>query len=281
MMLANGRIRLWQLVLRTAAGWNPGGIGVAVLLGLVAATPRALTAAKYSISGTVSGSAATVTLSGTSSGEKSVAAGGTYTFSGLADGSYTVKATRAGDTFSPVSRAVKIDGANVTGVNFAGKAVKYSISGTVSGSAATVTLSGASSGEKSVAAGGTYTFSGLADGSYVESASEKGFTFSPSTAAVTIKGANVTGINFTATPVPPSVLLSWNASASPDISGYDVYRSATSGGPYKRINSSLVAETSYVDTSVVADGTYYYVVTAVNGSGTQSGDSNQVTASVP
>jgi hypothetical protein len=79
-----------------------------------------------------------------------------------------------------------------------------------------------------------------------------------------------------------AVDLSWVASSSPDITGYNVYRGTVSGGPYAKINSGgLVASTTYSDTTVATNTTYYYVTTAVNSSNEQSGYSNQVTAPVP
>lgn len=77
------------------------------------------------------------------------------------------------------------------------------------------------------------------------------------------------------------VSLSWTASTSADVTGYNIYRSTTSGGTYSKINSSLVATTSYTDSTVSAGQTYYYVATAVNSSNQESGYSNQASATVP
>jgi hypothetical protein len=77
-----------------------------------------------------------------------------------------------------------------------------------------------------------------------------------------------------------SVTLTWDASSSSDITGYNVYRGTVSGGPYTEI-ASRVTGTSYTDTTVVEDKTYYYVTTAVNNENEQSGYSNQVTVDVP
>jgi hypothetical protein len=77
-----------------------------------------------------------------------------------------------------------------------------------------------------------------------------------------------------------SVTLSWVASTS-TVSGYNIYRSTTNGSGYAKVNSSLVSGVSYTDTGVQSGTTYYYVVTAVNSSGEESSDSNQVTAAVP
>jgi hypothetical protein len=78
-----------------------------------------------------------------------------------------------------------------------------------------------------------------------------------------------------------SVSLTWTASASANISGYNVYRSTTNGGPYTMLNSSLVTTTSYIDSNVIAGQIYYYVTTAVDTSNDQSAYSNQAQATVP
>ena len=79
------------------------------------------------------------------------------------------------------------------------------------------------------------------------------------------------------------VILSWTASTTPGIVGYDVYRGTTSGGPYPtQLNSTPVNGTTYCDATVQAGQTYYYVVTAVASNDvTQSADSVQASATVP
>jgi len=84
--------------------------------------------------------------------------------------------------------------------------------------------------------------------------------------------------------IPPpqhSVALSWTASNSQGVTGYNIYRGGTSGGPYSKINSVLDASTLYTDTTVVDGQTYYYVTTAVNSSNEESGYSNQTQAVIP
>jgi hypothetical protein len=78
-----------------------------------------------------------------------------------------------------------------------------------------------------------------------------------------------------------AVTLTWTASVSSNIAGYNVFRSTTSGGSYTQLNSSLVTTTSYSDSTVAAGQTYYYVTTAVDTSNNQSGYSNQAQATVP
>jgi hypothetical protein len=79
----------------------------------------------------------------------------------------------------------------------------------------------------------------------------------------------------------PMVNLTWNASASSNVVGYNVYRGTASGGPYTQINSSLNTTTSNTDTTVQSGQAYYYVVTAVDSTGAESSYSNQTTAVVP
>lgn len=160
----------------------------------------------YSISGTITptagGNGATVTLSGASSGTTAASSSGAYSFTGLANGTYTVTPSHSGYTFSPASQNATVNGADVTGISFtATQANTHSISGTISPTAggATVTLSGAASATTTANSSGAYTFSGLANGSYAVTPSKSGYTFSPTSQNATVNGANVTGVNFTAT----------------------------------------------------------------------------------
>jgi HYDIN/CFA65/VesB-like, Ig-like domain/Abnormal spindle-like microcephaly-assoc'd, ASPM-SPD-2-Hydin len=83
------------------------------------------------------------------------------------------------------------------------------------------------------------------------------------------------------TPTQHSVDLSWTASTSQNVIGYNIYRGVTSGGPYTKINSVLNASTLYSDTTVADGQTYYYVTTAANSSNEESSYSNQTTAVIP
>lgn len=78
-----------------------------------------------------------------------------------------------------------------------------------------------------------------------------------------------------------SVTLAWTASTSSGITGYNMYSASVSGGPYAKINSSLITSTTYTDNTVQAGDTYYYVTTAVDSSGVESSYSNQATAAIP
>jgi fibronectin type 3 domain-containing protein len=65
-----------------------------------------------------------------------------------------------------------------------------------------------------------------------------------------------------------SVSLMWDS--TPDVVGYNVYRSTSSNGSYSKINPILDASTAYTDSSVVAGNTYYYAATSVNAAGQES-----------
>ena len=76
---------------------------------------------KYAISGTVSGDdkeGATMTLSGDASSIIIISGDGTYTFTGLAKGNYTVTPTLTDSTFSPSRTSVTIADVNVAKVDF-------------------------------------------------------------------------------------------------------------------------------------------------------------------
>ena len=76
------------------------------------------------------------------------------------------------------------------------------------------------------------------------------------------------------------MVVSWQASNSPGVGSYNVYRSTASGGPYKRIGSG-VSGSSYMDTAVQAGVTYFYVVTAVTNANVESRISQEIKATVP
>jgi len=255
-------------------------------------TATGLPGTTYSISGTISpnagGSGATVTLSGAASATTTTNTSGSYTFTGLVNGTYAVTPSNTGYTFSPGSQSVTISGSNVIGVNFTATGLPgttYSISGTISpnagGSGATVTLSGAASATTTTNTSGSYTFTGLVNGTYAVTPSNTGYTFSPGSQSVTISGSNVIGLNFTATaPVAHSVTLNWSGSSS-SVVGYNIYRSPVSGGPYTKMNSSVITLLTYTDTTVQAGQVYYYVVTSMNSNNVESSYSNELSATIP
>ncbi len=97
-----------------------------------------------------------------------------------------------------------------------------------------------------------------------------------------------TGGGDTTPPSPPTGLsgsggsslvdLTWTANTETDLAGYNVYRSETSGSGYVKINGSLLSSNSFMDNSVTQAITYYYVVTAVDASSNESGNSGEASA---
>ncbi len=78
-----------------------------------------------------------------------------------------------------------------------------------------------------------------------------------------------------------SVSLSWVASTSTNVAGYNIYRGTAATGPYTKVNSKPVAQTAYTDSSVQSGQTYFYVATAVDSAGNESAYSNQAPAVIP
>jgi hypothetical protein len=92
-----------------------------------------------------------------------------------------------------------------TGGNYQAVYRSSSISGTITGSGAngaSVRLSGAATLTTTADPSGNFSFSGLDNGSYTITPSNPGYSFTPTSRAVTVNGANVTGVNFTGTAIP-------------------------------------------------------------------------------
>jgi len=83
-------------------------------------------------------------------------------------------------------------------------------------------------------------------------------------------------------PLAHSVDVAWDASTSPTLQGYNVYRSGVSGGPYTRLSATLSPTTLlFTDTTPLSGQKYFYVVTAVDTSGAESTASVEVAATIP
>ncbi len=249
----------------------------------------------------------TVTLTGGVAGATPKAvttdADGIYIFTGLTNGSYSVVPSLSGYTFTPVSTAVTINGANVLAINFvvmANPAQTYSISGKVtynsSGLAGVTMFLGAGLGSTTTTTDGSYSFSGLTNGTFTITPSLSGYTFSPSNSQQTLNNTAITGVDFTATltvvkPDPPAglvqatinkipqVSLTWSASTGAD--SYAIYYTtttgtcATAGYTYAGPATGL----AYTDTNLISGTTYCFAVTAKNSAG-ESGYSNITTTTI-
>jgi len=245
----------------TGAGFSTNGLGVPTTLNAgqsltfnVTFTPSAGGAANGSLTLTADGSVPNLSVAlsgtGTTPGQLSVRPA-TANF-----GSVTVGANQK------QSGSLTASGASVTISSISSSDPEF----TLTGLSLPVTLAAGQS------APFTWTFAPQASG-----AASATITFTsnatnpPVTAALTGTG--------TAAP-QHTVSLSWAASTS-TVVGYNVYRGTQSGGPYAVLNSAADASTTYTDSTVQAGQTYYYVVTAVDGSGNESVNSNQAQAVVP
>jgi hypothetical protein len=155
----------------------------------------------FTISGTVSGAGAngaTVRLTGAATASTTTNSSGAYSFTGVANGSYTVTVTKTGYVYTPASQAVTVKGSSVT-TNFTSVVQTYSITGTITGagaSGATVKLSGTATTTVTANTSGVYTFTGLGNGFYTVTPSKSGHKYSPTSQTTVVSGANVSGLNF-------------------------------------------------------------------------------------
>jgi Abnormal spindle-like microcephaly-assoc'd, ASPM-SPD-2-Hydin len=183
--------------------------------------------------------------------------------------------------------------ANPTSLSFGTQTVNTSSSQTstlTNTGNANVTISGVTT------TGAGFSTSGVANGTILTPGQTATLTvtFDPTTTGA-VTGASVSvASNATNTPTTVSlagtgqaaatqhsVMLSWDSSISDGVSGYNVYRSTTSSGfSSTPLNSSPVTALTYTDSTVTSGDQYFYVVTAVDGS-EASGDSNEVSVTIP
>jgi hypothetical protein len=78
-----------------------------------------------------------------------------------------------------------------------------------------------------------------------------------------------------------TVGLTWTASVSTDVVGYNIYRGAVTGGPYSILDTAPVISDAYTDSTVQSSQTYFYVVRSVDNTGTESVNSAEVQAIIP
>jgi hypothetical protein len=117
----------------------------------------------------------------------------------------------------------------------------------------------------------TITFSPLAAGSASATLTITSNAQTPSTTAA-LSGTGVAQATH-------SVNLSWTASTSTDVAGYNVYRAlyaSSACGTFSKINSVLTTSTVYTDSTVANSTSYCYATTAVDTSNQESSYSNVV-----
>jgi hypothetical protein len=83
---------------------------------------------------------------------------------------------------------------------------------------------------------------------------------------------------------PHGITLKWNLSATTGVSGQNVYRSSTTGGPYTKLTATPLGPTITTYEDAVTDGkTYFYVTTALSAGPIfiESPYSNEASATAP
>ncbi|HYA95499.1 MAG TPA: family 16 glycosylhydrolase, partial [Terriglobales bacterium] len=166
----------------------------------------------WSLSGTLSpaasGSGATLTLGGAASATTTANSSGAYSFSGLANGTYSVTPSKSSYVFSPSAQAETISGASVSNVNFTVSAAPVTVSlspvtatlttgntqqftATVTGSTNTAVTWTASAG--SVSSSGLYTAPNTT-GTYAVTATSAAETSASASATVTVTATSSTSV---------------------------------------------------------------------------------------
>ncbi len=74
-----------------------------------------------------------------------------------------------------------------------------------------------------------------------------------------------------------SIILDWTNNNEADFAFYNIYRSETSGLDYNMIKSGILTS-DYVDLNSIKGITYYYIITAVDTAGNESGFSTEVSS---
>jgi Domain of unknown function (DUF1929)/Bacterial Ig domain/Glyoxal oxidase N-terminus/Carboxypeptidase regulatory-like domain/Kelch motif/Galactose oxidase, central domain len=224
----------------------------------------AATTPAWTISGTITaGAGATVALGGAATAMATADSSGNFSFSGLANGTYTVTVSKSGYTFTPASQTMTVTDSNQMGINFSGQAIPtWSMSGNLGsdGSGSTVLLIGTASAAATADSAGNFTFTGLANGTYTVTPNKSGFAFSPASQQVTMNGANVQGLSFTASASAPAALaIDVNASRDQDTAATTVTTPAFTTASSQELLLALIS-TDYL-------GGTNTTVTSVSGGG--------------
>jgi hypothetical protein len=209
--------------------------------------------ATLSVNDSASGSPQTVSLTGT----------GTAALAGLSPGSFAFASQPAATSSSAQTFTLSNTGnasLDIAGIGFTGANASDFIQTTTCGA----TLAANSS--CTIAVVFTPAASGSRSASLTVTDNSNGA--SGSTQSSTLTG-NATH----------DVILSWGASQSSGVVGYNVYRGTALGGESSTpLNSTPINGTTYVDANVTPGTAYYYVVTAVGSGGVQSAPSNETEA---
>ncbi len=146
--------------------------------------------------------------------------------------------------------------------------------------------------KRSTTSGGSYSnvATGVTSASYTDTGLANGTTYYYVVSGVNSAGEGANSAQASATTLPSAptslaatggntqVALSWTASGG--ATSYTVKRSATSGGSYSNVATG-VTSASYTDTGLANGSTYYYVVAAINASGSSPNSTEAGTITLP
>jgi hypothetical protein len=233
----------------------------------------------YTISGQVTGPAASVVVTDGVRTTSTFKQGSNwvYTLSNVPAGKWNLRATLSGWSISPstFTNPVTVTNANLTNQNFSGVAgTVFSISGNITASGSPLTGALVSDGTRSSTTDslGNYCIVNVPNGSYTLTPTDAGFTFSPTTLAVTVAGANLTGKNFTASNGLPLVTVAaTDAAASetgPDTGTFTITRTGS---------TAAALTVNYAMSGTATNGTDY---TSLSGSVTIAAGSATATVTL-
>jgi len=182
-------------------------------------------------------------------------------------------------------------------LNLSSSALSFGNVNVASSSNKTVTLTNAGSSNISISntsiSGAGFSVSGLPTGTILKAGQTAALnvTFAPA-ATGSVTGSVTVSTNATNSAarislsgsgmavIPHSVSLTWTASNARTV-GYNIYSSTISGSSYSKLNANPIATVTFIDTTVQAGKTYYYVVTAVDSNNIESIHSPQAIAVIP
>ena len=260
--------------------------------GVALSWPAVANATKYTVLrneiGATAGLNIIASVTGTATTDAAVAPGVTYY--------YTVQAV--GSTSSCFGALAAIQ--SVTAV----APVTYTVSGTITLSGAglsgvTVSTTGATA---TTDTSGNYTLTGLTSATYTVTPSKSGYSFTPASQSVTVSGANVTGINFTATVLPMTQILlnpdfelgnngNWTVATStahtvigsatvpvgPHGGTYDASLCAYNGTYYNKATDSIRQTVTIPSTATAATLDFWYYIKTLETTTTSANDKLTVT----
>jgi len=248
----------------------------------VSFTPSAdgIRTAAIVISDNSPGNPQTVSLFGTGTGSGAGSGTGTGSGGGTKAGAGTGNPSLSGVGLSPSDISF---GSQPIATTSAAQTITLSNGSSTALGITSLGISGADPGDfaeiadtcgSSVAAGGACTI-GVAFSPSV--AGQRSATLSiTDTASSSPQVASLTGTG------THDVILSWGASPSIGISGYNIYRGTSPGGESSTpLNSAPINSNTYVDENVTPGITYYYVLRTVDLAGGESAPSNEADAQVP